>query len=56
MGINLFKLLSACICYQIETPGYRRIRRVQLLSTLGNPPGNMDAMWVYACVMLIAWG
>lgn len=44
--INLLKLLSAYIRYQIQTPGHRRIRKVQLLSTVGNPPGNMTALWV----------
>ena len=44
--INLLKLLSACIRSQIQTQGYRRIREVQLLSTVGNPPGNMAAVWV----------
>lgn len=49
MGINLFKLLSACIYNKIQTPGNRRIRKVQFLSTVGNPPGDMAAMWVFAC-------
>lgn len=49
MGIHLFKLLSTCIYYKIQTPGYRGIRKVQLLSTMGNPPGNRAAMWVFAC-------
>lgn len=49
LGTNLFKLLSTCRNYKNLTPGYKGIRKVQLVSTMGNPPGNRAAMWVFAC-------